>query len=379
MSMTKEAIQKICHDTGLYHQPALNEKLYLHRQGFKKIENLDEYTEVRALWLGGNGIRRLENLHPLSKLKCLYLEQNELTRIENLHCCPELVILDLSQNNISRIEGLSGLSRLSSFKIAHNKIASLVDILELQRCPSLTNVDISYNNLSLSEEHPSDFDLQKESYLAPACGATADLPASEAIVGIVEGSSQIEKIPAQQALAARLMDPENSTQNSCTPIVVTPSSRLTGTPVEHFCSTTNTAASSEFVECLKTLPSLSSLYLMGNPIIKQVMQYRRTMIANLPTLRYLDDRPVKEEDREAAIAWFRGGWEEEKKVILAHRQREQDILRGRVSTLRSMQESHRLKIKLALRRISSEACGKATGKLAPVAYEPWMGLLIIST
>lgn len=61
------------------------------------------------------------------------------------------------------------------------------------------------------------------------------------------------------------------------------------------------------------------------------------MLPDLQALRFLDERPVKEQDHEAAIAWFRGGWEEEQKVVQAHREREQEILRGHVSTLRRLQ------------------------------------------
>ncbi|CDJ63025.1 leucine rich repeat protein, putative [Eimeria necatrix] len=78
------------------------------------------------------------------------------------------------------------------------------------------------------------------------------------------------------------------------------------------------------------------------------------MLPDLQALRFLDERPVKEQDHEAAIAWFRGGWEEEQKVVKAHREREQEILRGHVSTLRRLQEEHRQKVKLALDRIARE-------------------------
>ena len=37
------------------------------------------------------------------------------------------------------------------------------------------------------------------------------------------------------------------------------------------------------------------------------------MIISIPTLKYLDDRPVFEEDRRAAEAFGRGGFEEERR------------------------------------------------------------------
>ncbi len=45
---------------------------------------------------------------------------------------------------------------------------------------------------------------------------------------------------------------------------------------------------------------------------KKIKNYRKVMITSIPTLKYLDDRPVFEEDRRAAEAFSRGGFEEER-------------------------------------------------------------------
>lgn len=66
-------------------------------------------------------------------------------------------------------------------------------------------------------------------------------------------------------------------------------------------------------EILEKMPNLAVLYLQGNPVTKKIKNYRKTLIARIPTLKYLDDRPVFEEDRRFAEAFARGGLDEERK------------------------------------------------------------------
>jgi len=42
--MTRDELKLACLENNGYETPELNDKLYLHFRGFKKIENLDEYT-----------------------------------------------------------------------------------------------------------------------------------------------------------------------------------------------------------------------------------------------------------------------------------------------------------------------------------------------
>jgi len=53
--MTAAIVQKLCKETGGYNTKCLNEKLYLHFKGWPRIENLDEFTGARVIWLEGNG------------------------------------------------------------------------------------------------------------------------------------------------------------------------------------------------------------------------------------------------------------------------------------------------------------------------------------
>lgn len=60
------------------------------------------------------------------------------------------------------------------------------------------------------------------------------------------------------------------------------------------------------------MPNLKVLYLQGNDVTNKIKNYRKTIIARLPELKYLDDRPVFEDDRRNAEAFSRGGIEEER-------------------------------------------------------------------
>ena len=52
------------------------------------------------------------------------------------------------------------------------------------------------------------------------------------------------------------------------------------------------------------MPALAVLYLQGNPCVKKIPHYRRALIARIPTLKFLDDRPVFDEERECAEAFY---------------------------------------------------------------------------
>ena len=60
--MTSRYLKQSCKENKLYQTPSLNDRLYLHFKGFIKIDNLNEYTGLKAIWLEGNGIEKLENL-----------------------------------------------------------------------------------------------------------------------------------------------------------------------------------------------------------------------------------------------------------------------------------------------------------------------------
>ena len=65
-------------------------------------------------------------------------------------------------------------------------------------------------------------------------------------------------------------------------------------------------------EVIYKMPELRVLYLHSNPVCKKIDHYRKKIISSISDLRYLDDRPVFEEDRRRAEAWARGGMEEER-------------------------------------------------------------------
>lgn len=61
------------------------------------------------------------------------------------------------------------------------------------------------------------------------------------------------------------------------------------------------------------MPELAVAYLQNNLFNKKIAHYRKALISKISTLKFLDDKPVFEDERRYAEAWARGGLEEERK------------------------------------------------------------------
>ncbi|XP_054434976.1 dynein axonemal assembly factor 1 [Pteronotus mesoamericanus] len=256
--MTKNLLQKLCKQHKLYITPALNDTLYLHFKGFDRIENLEEYTGLRCLWLECNGIQKIENLEALTELRCLFLQVNLLHKIENLEPLQKLDALNLSNNYIKTIENLSCLPVLNTLQIAHNHLETVEDIQHLKECLKLCVLDLSHNKLS---------------------------------------------------------DPE-------------------------------------ILSVLESMPDLRVLNLMGNPVIRNIPNYRRTVTVRLKPLTFLDDRPVFPKDRACAEAWARGGYAAEKEERQQWENREKKKITDSIEALAM------IKRRAAERKLQKESQGK---------------------
>ena len=149
--MTPAEIRQSCRENNGYETPELNDKLYLHFRGFKRIENLEPYTGCKAIWLDSNGFEQIEGLSQLTQLRCLYLAKNLIADIKGLECLQQLVTLDLSNNRITTIQGLSCCPLLETVNMSRNALATTASIEHFQQCPNLKNIDLTNNRLECDE------------------------------------------------------------------------------------------------------------------------------------------------------------------------------------------------------------------------------------
>ena len=59
----------------------------------------------------------------------------------------------------------------------------------------------------------------------------------------------------------------------------------------------------KLLSILEACPDLRVVYLKGNDIVKKISHYRKTLISRCKMLKYLDDRPVFEDERKRCDAW----------------------------------------------------------------------------
>lgn len=280
MEMTKESLKKLCKADGLYGTPHINDKIYLHYKGFRTIENLDEYTGLKAIWLEGNGFDKIQGLEKLVLLRSVFLHENLINKIEGLDTITELDTLNLSKNYIARIEGLEKCQKLSNLNLANNNLKTSNDVEHILQVPSIQTIDIQHNK--------------------------------------IEDVDVVDKV-------------------------------------------------------LVHMPDLRVVYLQGNPVVKKIPHYRKTMIYKLKHLKYLDDRPVFDEERRRVTAWYTAFLENGVQAAGEAERAEINAIRAEKTeaderNFRAMEEMMREGLKIRQQKEAERAAATAEGvDTAPVS------------
>lgn len=129
--MNEHNILLICQQDRLYEYADLNTKLYLHFKAFKKIGGLENFINVKVLWLENNFINKIEGLDSLSSLTHVFLQNNLIDKMEGFDSNYCLHTINLSSNSIRRIENIRHLKHLSTLELEGNKIQKAFDVSEI--------------------------------------------------------------------------------------------------------------------------------------------------------------------------------------------------------------------------------------------------------
>ena len=137
--ITENFCLKLCEYLGGYEYPQLNSRLYLHFQGFHKIENLNRFINVKVLYLENNLIEKIEpEISKMQKLKKMWICENQIKELENLP--DNIENLWIANNLIEKIpDDFDKYKEINFLNIAGNFIIDLKDIYIIEK---LTNLNI---------------------------------------------------------------------------------------------------------------------------------------------------------------------------------------------------------------------------------------------
>ena len=203
--------------------------------------------------------------HELNEI--LYFHFKGFEKIENLETFTGLKVLYLEGNSIKKIEGLEKLVNLKSLYLHQNVIEKIEG---LDTLVNLYNLNISDNLIKKIEG------LSK-------CVRLSNLLLKRNRIGF----NGLEDLKGLLELNKDFTVLDNQDNHIGEANIVE--------------------------EILEKIPNLKVLYLNGNECVRKIPNYRKTLISKVKEIRYIDDRPVFDDERRFALAWARGGYEEEKK------------------------------------------------------------------
>ncbi|KPA81555.1 hypothetical protein ABB37_03899 [Leptomonas pyrrhocoris] len=187
----------------------------------------------------------------------LYLHHFGFSRLTGLQAFTGCTVLYLSHNALSRLDGLAALTQLDSLYLSCNALTGLESLPSL---PALRTLDVAENQIT-------------------------------SINGVDNAAPQLQTLLAGRNRLARLTGLQRCTA-------------LLSLDLSH-----NVLEDEEKVDAgLRPLrQTLRTLLLQGNELCRSARHYRKRWIAAFPALKFLDEYPVFDEERERAVAFARGG------------------------------------------------------------------------
>jgi len=252
--------------------------LDLYDNQIKVMEGLDSLVHLKHLDLSFNQIRLIKGLESLTGLESLYLVHNKITKLEGLQTLTKLVLLELGDNRLRVIENLDQLTNLEELYLGKNKLSELHSE-SLSHLSKLRVLSIQCNRL-----------LKLEGF--QALTSLEELYASHNGLVCIEG--------LETCLALKTLDLAGNRIDSLTGM-----SHLK--QLEELWFNDNQVATWSQVDELRSLDSLTTLYLERNPVWRdprlsqeeaailhrESPDYRRKIMLTLPQLQQLDATMTK--------------------------------------------------------------------------------------
>lgn len=94
-------------------------------------------------------------------------------------------------------------------------------------------------------------------------------------------------------------------------------------------------------QVLAKMENIAVVYLQNNQFNKQISHYRKVLITKIPALKYIDDKPIFEDEKRYAEAWGRGGLAEERLQRELYKKEQEETQLRQHREFRAMMERYR--------------------------------------